>query len=76
MLGGMEIRPTGAYSMATAGIVSAGHSLDNDAARVARDPTDIEALVDSTVQPYAAAANATVLRAVRDTDRYLFDAWA
>jgi hypothetical protein len=76
MLEGMEIRPTNAYSMATAGIVSAGHALNDDAARIARDPTDIEAMVDSTVQPYAVAANATVLRAVRETDRYLFDAWA
>jgi hypothetical protein len=28
------------------------------------------------VQPYAVAANAAVLRAAREDDRYLFDAWA
>jgi hypothetical protein len=72
----MEMTPTSAYSMAVAGILSAGHSLDEDAARIAADPTDIGALVDRTVQPYAVAANAAVLRAAREADQYLFDAWA
>jgi precorrin-6x reductase len=72
----MEMTPTSAYSMAVAGILSAGHALDEDAARVAADPTDISALVDSTVQPYAVAANAAALRAARETDQHLFDAWA
>lgn len=65
-----------AYSMAVSGILTASHSLDEDAARVAADPTDLTALVDSTVQPYAVAANAAVLRAAHEADQYLFDAWA
>ena len=39
-------------------------------------PTDVHALVDATTQPLAVAANAIVLRAAREADRYLFDAWA
>ena len=72
----MEIRPTSAYTMAIAGILTAGQALDGDAAQVADDPFDIDALVDSTVQPYAAAANVKVLDAARDMDRSLFDAYA
>jgi hypothetical protein len=72
----MEIRPTSAYAMAVAGVMTAGQMLDDDAARVAADPFDIGALVDSTVQPYAAAANVRVLEAARDMDRSLFDAYA
>jgi hypothetical protein len=75
-LGGMQTAPTSAYSMALSGMFTAMHALDADAAKVAADPTDVHALVDATAQPLAVAANAIVLRAAREADRYLFDAWA
>ncbi len=75
-LGGMQTAPTSAYASAFTGIFTAMHALDEDAARVAADPTDVHALVDATTQPLAVAANAIVLRAAREADRYLFDAWA
>ncbi len=75
-LGGMQTAPTSAYASALSGIFTAMHALDADAAKVAADPTDVHALVDATTQPLAVAANAIVLRAAREADRYLFDAWA
>jgi hypothetical protein len=72
----MQTPPPNAYSSALSGIFTAMHALDTDAAKVAADPTDVHALVDATTQPLAVAANAIVLRAAREADRYLFDAWA
>jgi hypothetical protein len=72
----MQTAPTSAYSMALSGMFTAMHALDADAAKVAADPTDVEALVDATTQPLAVAANAIVLCAAREADRYLFEAWA
>jgi hypothetical protein len=75
-LGGMQTPPPSAYASALSGIFTAMHALDADAAKVAADPTDVHALVDATTQPLAVAANAIVLRAAHEADRYLFDAWA
>jgi len=75
-LGSMQTAPPSAYTSALTGIFTAMHALDADAAKVAADPTDVHALVDATTQPLAVAANAIVLRAAREADRYLFDAWA
>ena len=50
--------------------------LDEDADRIAQDPFDVDALVESTWQPLAVKANAQVLRASDESTGALFDALA
>jgi hypothetical protein len=70
----MQIGP--ASSSALAGILAAQRRLDEDADRIARDPFDVAALVESTWQPLAVRANAQVLRAVGESTGALVDALA
>jgi len=44
----MQIRPSSAASSALSGILAAQRRLDEDADRIAQDPFDVEALVEST----------------------------
>jgi hypothetical protein len=76
MVRGMQIGATNAYSSAIAGIRTAQDRLDADADRIAQDPFDVDALVESTWQPLAVAANAQVLRAADESTGVLFDALA
>jgi hypothetical protein len=76
MVRGMQIGATNAYSSAIAGIRAAQDRLDADADRIAADPFDVDALVESTWQPLAVAANAHVLRAADESSGALFDALA
>jgi hypothetical protein len=76
MVRGMQIGATNAYSSAIAGIRAAQDRLDADADRIAQDPFDVDALVESTWQPLAVAANAQVLRAADESTGALFDALA
>lgn len=72
----MRIGATNAYSSAIAGIRAAQDRLDADADRIAQDPFDVDALVESTWQPLAVAANAQMLRAADESTGALFDALA
>lgn len=76
MVRGMQIGATNAYSSALSGIRAAQDRLDADADRIAEDPFDVDALVESTWQPLAVAANAQVLRAADESTGALFDALA
>jgi hypothetical protein len=69
-------RPSSAYSSALAGILAAQQRLDEDADRIAQDPFDVDALVESPWQPLAVQANAQVLRAADESTGALFDALA
>jgi len=55
------------------GISEAQRRLDDDADRIARDPFDVDALVESMWQPLAVQANAEVLRAVDQSTGALID---
>ena len=70
----MQIGP--ASSSALAGILAAQRRLDEDADRIAQDPFDVDAIVESTLQPLAVKANAQVLRASDESTGALFDALA
>ena len=72
----MQIGPPTASSSALAGILAAQRRLDEDAVRIAQDPFDVDALVESTWQPLAVRANAGMLRAVDESAGALFDALA
>jgi hypothetical protein len=72
----MQVGPSSAYSSALAGILAAQQRLDEDADRIAQDPFDVDALVESTWQPLAVQANAQVLRAADESTGALFDALA
>jgi hypothetical protein len=63
----MQIPATNAYSSALAGVSEAQRRLDDDADRIAQDPFDVDALVESTWQPRAVQANGQVLRAVDES---------
>ena len=69
----MQIGATNAYSSALSGILAAQRRLDDDADRIARDPFDIEALVESAWQPLAVHASAQVLHAVDESNGSLID---
>jgi hypothetical protein len=69
----MQIGATNAYSSALSGILAAQRRLDDDADRIARDPFDIEALVESACQPLAVQASAQVLHAVDESNGSLID---
>jgi len=69
----MQIGSTNAYSSALSGILAAQRRLDDDADRIARDPFDVDALVESTWQPLAVQANAQVLRAAEESTGALID---
>ena len=69
----MQIGATNAYSSALSGILAAQRRLDDDADRIARDPFDVDALVESTWQPLAVQANAQVLHAVDESNGSLID---
>ena len=69
----MQIGATNAYSSALSGILAAQRRQDADADRIARDPFDIDALVESTWQPLAVQANAQVLHAVDESNGSLID---
>ena len=69
----MQIGATNAYSSALSGILAAQRRLDDDADRIARDPFDIDALVESTWQPLAVQASAQVLHAVDESNGSLID---
>jgi hypothetical protein len=72
----MQIGPSPASSSALAGILAAQRRLDEDADRIAQDPFDVDALVESTWQPLAVQANAQMLRASDESTGALFDALA
>ena len=72
----MQVGPSSAYSAALAGILAAQQRLDEDADRIAQDPFDVDAIVESTWQPLAVQANAQVLRAADESTGALFDALA
>jgi hypothetical protein len=72
----MQIRQSSAASSALSGILAAQRRLDEDADRIAQDPFDVEALVESTWQPLAVQANAQMLRASDEATGALFDALA
>jgi hypothetical protein len=72
----MQIGPSSAYSSALSGILAAQRRLDEDADRIAQDPFDVDALVESTWQPLAVQANAQMLRAADESTGALFDALA
>ena len=65
-----------ATASALSGILAAQRRLDDDADRIALDPFDVDALVESTWQPLAVQANAQGLRAADDSTGALFDALA
>jgi hypothetical protein len=69
----MQIGATNAYSSALSGILAAQRRLDDDADRIAHDPFDVDALVESTWQPLAVQANAQVLRALDESTGALID---
>ena len=70
----MQVGP--ATSSALSGILAAQRRLDEDADRIAQDPFDVDALVESAWQPLAVRANAEVLRAADESTGALFDALA
>ena len=72
----MQIGPLPASSSALSGMRAAQARLDEDADRIAQDPFDVDALVESSWQPLAVAANAQMLRAVGASTGALFDALA
>jgi len=72
----MQIGPPSASSSALFGILAAQRRLDEDADRIAQDPFDVDALVESTWQPLAVQANAQMLRAADESTGALFDALA
>jgi hypothetical protein len=71
----MQVGPS-STSSALAGILAAQQRLDEDADRIAQDPFDVDALVESTWQPLAVQANAQMLRATDESTGVLFDALA
>jgi hypothetical protein len=75
MVRAMQIVPANAYS-ALSGIRAAQARLDADADRIAQEPFDVDALVESGWQALAVAANAQVLRAADESTGALFDALA
>jgi hypothetical protein len=72
----MQIRPFSASSSALSGILAAQRRLDEDADRIAQDPFDVDALVESTWLPLAVQANAQMLRGADQSTGALFDALA
>lgn len=72
----MQIGAANAYSSALSGIRAAQDRLDADADAIAKDPFDVDAIVESTWQPLVVAANAQVLRAADESAGALFDALA
>jgi hypothetical protein len=72
----MQISPSSASSSALSGILAAQRRLDEDADRIAQDPFDVDALVESTWQPLAVQANAQMLQASDESTGALFDALA
>lgn len=72
----MQIGPPSASASALSGILAAQRRLDEDADRIAQDPFDVDALVESAWQPLAVRANAQVLRASDESTGALFDALA
>jgi hypothetical protein len=72
----MQIGAANAYSSALSGIRAAQDRLDADADAIAKDPFDVDAIVESTWQPLVVAANAQVLRAADESAGGLFDALA
>lgn len=72
----MQIGPPSASSSALSDILAAQRRLDEDADRIAQDPFDVDALVESTWQPLAVQANAQMLRAADESTGALFDALA
>ena len=72
----MQVGPSSPSSSALAGILAAQQRLDEDADRIAQDPFDVDALVESAWQPLAVQANAQVLWAADESTSALFDALA
>jgi hypothetical protein len=68
--------PPPAAQSALAGLQQAQRGLDEDAAVVAADGPDVDALVDSGVRRSSAAANVAVLRAADEVSRSLLDCLA
>ena len=71
-----EMQIGSATSSGLAGILAAQRRLDDDADRIAQDPFDVDALVESAWQPLAVHADAQVLRASDESTGALFDALA
>ena len=65
-----------AFSSAAGGILAGERRLDQDAQAIARDPFDVDALVDADVAPLAVQANAAAFRAADRATQSLFDAYA
>ena len=55
------------------GVLAAQRRLDADADRIAHDPFDVDALVESTWQRLAVRANTEMLRAADETAGSLID---
>ena len=72
----MTIQLVSAFSSAAGGLVAAERRLDRDAEAIARDPFDVDALVDADVAPLAVQANAAVFRSADRATHSLFDAYA
>jgi hypothetical protein len=72
----MQIQLATAFSSAAGGILAAERRLDRDAEAIARDPFDVDALVDAGDAPLAVQANAAAFRAADRTTASLFDAYA
>ncbi|MGN6380567.1 MAG: flagellar hook protein FlgE [Gaiellales bacterium] len=72
----MQLQLTSAFSSAAGGIAAAESRLDQDAQEIARDPFDVDALVDAEFAPVAVQANAAVFRAADDTSRSIIDVYA
>jgi hypothetical protein len=67
---GLGVAP---MSSSLAGLQRAQGRLGADAARIANDPTDLDAIVDVSVQRNAFDANAVALRAADETESRLVD---
>ena len=72
----MTIQPATAFSAAAGGIPAAQRRLDHDVQAIARDPFDVDSLVDAELAPLAVQANAAVFRAADSTTHRLFDGYA
>ena len=58
----MNVSRPDVVTSALAGMQQAQARMADDADRISKDPSDVEAIADVQTQPYAYAADATVLR--------------
>jgi hypothetical protein len=72
----MQMPLVNAFASAAGGTLAGERRLDQDAQAIARDPFDVNALVDADVAPLAVQANAAAFRAADRATRSLFDAYA